>query len=299
MNDTSTSNPFDEDEKAGRRTILWAALGLMAMCCGVSVAAALFWFKPDPQALIAQYFPSSTPIASSTPTQTPTPRATATQTSTPTPDLTATAEILEVTESAIAFQATATNAAGTWRAVLTDTFDSNKNDWLNESSDDEFAKVNYQIIDGKYRWDATAHKSFIGWVRADDKAIGDFYLSVEVRQISGPDSADYGVVFREDDNGDFYYFGVSDSGEYVLYGYFGEWNTLIDWTETDLLRIGEPNRITMIGEGSQFIFFINDQYLTSITDDHISEGMVALAIEMAQENDQAVFEFDNFEIRTK
>ena len=298
MNDNPISNPFDEDEKADRRPILWATLGLLAMCCGVLIAGALFYFKPNPQALIAQYFPSPTPTASSTPTQTPTPQATATETSTPTPDLTATAEIIQVTESAIAFQATATNAASTWRAILTDTFDSNKNKWLNESADDEFANVNYQVTDGKYIWDATAHKSFIGWVRANTKAIGDFYLSVDVRQVSGPDSADFGIIFREDDNGNFYYFGINDSSQYTLYEYFGEWTTLIDWTESDLIRAGEPNRITMIAEGSQFTFFINDHYLASITDEHISKGGVALAIEMAQEDDQAVFEFDNFELRT-
>jgi hypothetical protein len=298
MNDISNINSFDEDDKASRRTILWVSLGLIAMCCGVLFAAALFWFKPDPQALIAQYFPSPTPTASSTPTRTPTPVATATETSTPTPNLTATTEILQVTESAIAFQSTATNAAGTWRVVLTDTFDSNKNKWLNESADDEFAKVNYQVTDGKYIWDATAHQSFIGWVRTNIKTVSDFYLSVEVRQASGPDSADYGIIFREDDKGNFYYFGINQRGQYVLYEYFGEWNTLIDFTETDLIRPGETNHLTMIAEGSQFTFFINNQYLTSITDEHITKGRVGLAIEMAQENDQAVFEFDNLEVRT-
>jgi len=298
MNNTPISNPFDEDEKANRRPILWLVLGLAAMCCGVLIAGALFYFKPDPQALVAQYFPSVTPTASSTPTRTPTPLPTATSTSTPTPDLTATAEILQVTESAIAFQATATDAAGNWRVVLTDTFDSNKNKWLNESADDEFAKVDYQVTDGKYTWDAAAHQSFIGWVRANTKAVGDFYLSVEVRQVSGPATADYGIVFRENDDGQFYYFGINDRGQYVLYEYYGDWITLINLTRTDLIHKGELNRITMIAEGPQFTFFINDQYLTSITDEHIAKGRVALAIEMAKENDQAVFEFDNFELRT-
>jgi hypothetical protein len=297
MNDISVSSPFDEEDKANRRTILLVSLGLVSLCCCGLVAAALFWFKPDPQALIAQYFPSSTPTESPTPSHTPTPRATATNTSTPTPNLTATAEILQVTDTAIAFQGTATNVVGTWRPVMTDTFDSNKNKWLNESADDEFAKVNYQIVDGKYRWDVTTHKSFIGWVRAGTKTYSDFYVSFDVQQISGPDTTDYGVIFREDNDGNFYYFGTNGSGQYVLYEYFGEWNTLIDWTETDLVKTDGPNRITVIGEGSQFTFFINDQYLTSFTDEHITKGFIALAIEMSQENDEGVFEFDNFELR--
>jgi hypothetical protein len=298
MNDTPISNPFDEDEKASRQPILWAMLGFAAICCGVLIAGAFFWFKPDPQALIAQYFPSTTSTASSTPTRTPTPSATATETSTPTPNLTATAEILQVTESAIAFQSTATSVAGNWKIILADAFDSNKNKWLNEEADDEFAKVNYQVSDGKYIWDATAHQSFIGWVRANTKAVDDFYLSVEVSQISGPSTADSGILFREDDNGNFYYFGINDRRQYVLYKYSGEWVKLIKNTTTDLIRPGEPNRITIIAEGPQFMFFINDRYLASITDEHVTNGGVALAIEMAKENDEAVFEFDNFELRT-
>src|SRR5512141_3328742 len=123
MNDTSVSNPFDEDDKANRRMILLVSLGVLVLCCGVFAVGAFLWFKPDPQALIAQYFPSSTPTESPTPTQTPTPIATVTNTPSPTPNLTATSEILQVTNTAVAFQSTATNAAGTWRAVMTDIFD--------------------------------------------------------------------------------------------------------------------------------------------------------------------------------
>jgi hypothetical protein len=49
--------------------------------------------------------------------------------------------------------------------------------------------------------------------------LGDFYLSVEIKQASGPDSADYGVVFREDADANFYYFGINEQGQYALYLY--------------------------------------------------------------------------------
>ena len=298
MDDIPISNPYDEEDRSSRRTILWLSLGVAAMCCGVFAAAGLFWLKPDPQALIAQYFPSATATASSTPTRTPTPLPTATATSTPTPNLTATAEVVQATESALAFEATATGIVEEWRVVLADTFDSNKNKWTNKSTDDEFAAVDYQVTDGRYVWTATAKQSYIGWVRANTKALSDFYLSVEVRQVSGPDTADYGVLFREDEQGNFYYFGMNNQGRFILYEYKGEWSTLLDITVTDLVQPGEVNRITVIAEGAQFTFFVNDQYLATFTDEHIAKGGVALAVEMAQEGDQAVFEFDNFELRT-
>lgn len=296
MDETPITNPFDEDEKAGRRPILWVIFGLVAMCGGILIAAALVFFQPDFKSLYAQYFPSptltpsSTPMATSTSTQTPTFTPTATRTPTPTPNMTATAQVQNA-------QATVESVQTNWKVVRMDAFDSNVNNWLEDSDDDEYALMDYKIVDGKYRWEATAHKSFIGWVRSDRKSLTDFYLSVDIQQVEGPDSADYGVIFREDNNSNFYYFGISDQGAYVLYVYFEEWDTLINWTDTKLIHSGESNRITVIGEGSRFTFFINDQFLIEITDDTIPAGTTALAVELADENDRAVFEFDNFELR--
>jgi len=274
MNENPISNPFDEDEKSGRRPFVWAVLGLIAMCLGVFIAGAFFLFKPDMQSLIDEYFPSPTATLPPTPTSTPTPNPTI-----------------------VAYQAAADYAANNWNVIITDTFENNANDWLLESSDDEFASTNYEIVDGKYRWEATAHQAFIGWVRPDMETLTDFYLSVDTRQENGPDTADFGLIFREDEDSNFYYFGISDGGEYVLYMLYGEWSTLIDWTKTELIQSGRSNRITVIGEGSHFIFFINDQYLTEFTDDSIPEGLTALAVELSEEGDQGVFEFDNFELR--
>jgi len=284
MDQPVITNPFDEDEKSGRRPIVWAVLGLTAMCCGLAFVAAIFWFNPDAQSLIDRYFPSPTTVPSSTPLPTQTP------TWTPTPNWTATAQIQDV-------QATAEYAANNWNVILTDTFDSNINDWLIDSSDDEFALTTYEVVDGKYRWDSTAHQSFIGWVRPDLKTLADFYISVDVNQVDGPDSADYGVIFREDDNSNFYYFGINKQGEYALYLFFEEWTTLIDFTQSELIQPGKVNRLTVIGEGSHFTLFINDKFLAEITNDKIPEGLTALAVELANEGDQAVFEFDNFDLR--
>lgn len=278
MSNEPIFNPFDEDEKAGRRPILWAILGMAAACLGLFFVGALFWYKPDPQSLIDQYFPSSTPLP------------TATNTPTPTPNWTATAQMQDV-------QSALENATNNWELIIDDPFDSNENEWLVESSDDEYALISYEITEGKYRWDTTAHQSFIGWVWPDMEPLTDFHLSVELEQVNGPDTADYGVVFREDKDSNFYYFGISDSGSYALYVFFEEWDTLIDWTGTDLINPDAANRITVIANGSHFTFFINDQYVTDFSDDQIPEGTVALAVELSDEGDQAVFEFDNFELR--
>ena len=242
------------------------------------IAAALVFYQPDFKSLYEQFFPSATPLPTST------------KAPTPTPNWTATAQVEEA-------QSTVEDAASNWDIVIKDTFDDNENGWITETDDDDYALMTYEITEGKYRWDATAHQSFIGWIWPDMEPMTNFYLSVETQKVEGPDTADYGVLLREDEDSNFYYFGIRDSGSYALYIFFEKWETLIAWTETDLIKPNEVNRITVLAEGSHFTFFINDQYLTEYSDDRISEGHAALAVELSNEGDQAVFEFDNFEVR--
>ena len=293
--DQTNLNPIDDDNTG--RSLVWLILGIVVLGCSAIFVGAFLFFKPDTKSLVDRYFPSSTPTFTLTPTATPSVTPSPTFTSTPTPNMTATAAALQATDTAMAYQVTATNAAGTWRALVKDTFDSNKNKWRVKPSDDDYALINYEIANGKYTWDTTAHKAFIGWVTTNSKSMSDFYLSVDLKQPSGPDSADYGLIFREDADSNFYYFGINEKGQYGLYLYNKDWSTLLDWTQSELLQPGQSNRITILGEGSHFIFFINDQYLTEITDDTIKNGTAAFAIELADANDHAVFEFDNLELR--
>lgn len=304
--DTSfeSSSAFDdgsmrpiEDDTSGR-TFIWLILGVAAIGCGILFAAALFFFKPNVQTLVGQYFPSATATFTNTPTVTPSATPSPTVTASPTLDVTATAIALQATDTAVAYQTSVANAAITGRSILKEAFDSNKNNWQVEKTDDDYALTTYKIADGNYTWDVTAHQPLISWVTANTNAVSDFYVTIEIKQASGPDSADYGVVFREDANSNFYYFGINEQGQYALYLYNQDWSTLIDWTQSDFIQPDEFNKITVLAEGSHFTFFINNQYLTEITDDSIKSGTVALAVELATESDQAVFQFDNIELRT-
>ncbi len=291
--DNAVINPFDQEDNPRRRIIILALSAVGMLGCCVLFAAAFFYFQPDQLSLVKQYFPSATATFTQTPTVTPSITPSPTLPATPTPNMTATAAAQQATDTAVAYQGTAAVAEAKWRVVLKDTFDSNKNAWYIKPGDDDYAKTSYEIANGKYTWDATAHKGFIDRVSISDKSLSDFYLSVDSKQVTGPNTADHGVVFREDANSNFYYFAIDEQGQYALYLFNKDWSTLIDWTASDLIQTGESNRITVIGTGSHFVFFINDQYLTEITNDGIKSGSTALAIELAAENDHAVFEFDN------
>lgn len=87
MNRTPVLNPFDEDERTGKRPVFWLILGLSVLCLCVFFMIMVYLYKPDPQILVSQYFPSPTvtPTRTSTPTATSSPTPTATFT--PTPDV--------------------------------------------------------------------------------------------------------------------------------------------------------------------------------------------------------------------
>jgi hypothetical protein len=167
-----------------------------------------------------------------------------------------------------------------------------------KESDDEYSKITYQIADGKYTWNAEARKAFAAWNTVQTKPLTDFYVSVDITQTSGPDTSDYGIVFREDDNNDFYYFSITNKGEFGIFMLQnGEWNVIEDYSTTPLIHPGETNNVAVLGQGSHFIFFINGSYLAELTQDGIPSGTTALAIEMADVGQTATFEFDNFELR--
>lgn len=291
MNEQPITNPFDEDEKAGRQPIVWAMLGIVAMGCGLFFAAAFIYFKPDTKSLYDQYFPSPT----ATNTRTPTP--TSTTTSTPTPNMTATQRVIRSTSTAQAIQTMAANAGNNWDVVLVDEFDSNANEWTIGDDDDKYAKIVRTMDNGVYTWNATAKKGFVSWLPAPVKSTTDFLLTVDGRQTEGTTSADYGVVFRDDGKGNFYLFGVDDEGFFVSVNFNNAWLDLIEWTASDTIQPDAPNRLGVIANKSHFIFLINDQIVGETTDDHIPRGMTGLAIQVYEAGLQATFEFDNYELR--
>jgi hypothetical protein len=76
-----------------------------------------------------------------------------------------------------------------------------------------------------------------------------------------------------------------------------QWTTLIPWTRSDAIKPYEMNKIAVIGEGSHFLFFINNHYVGEVDDQQLIYGAVGIAIALFHADDHAIFEFDNFELR--
>lgn len=264
------SNPFDQDDKnkgASVQLAAWIILGMIAAgCCALSVSGMLLsQFNLD--TVFGQYF----------------------QPQTPGPNLTAEAS-----------QATAVSAAGQWQISISDTFEDNRDHrWYVGTDDNQYLKIAYEVKDGKYRWDATAHQGFIQSIDISDKAFTNFYVTVEAQATGIAGISDYGILFREDGINNYYYFGVSNGGEFIVLLFNqGKWSNLLGPTASPLIRTEGANRLAVMGDESHFTFFINDRYVGEMTDNHIAEGRIGLATQLYEVNDQSIFEFDNVEIRT-
>lgn len=289
-NQTIADPPAQNEQKA--RLIKIALLGSAFLVFCMLFGAAFTWFQPDQLSLSDRYFPTST--RTFTPTVTMTPTATLT----PTPNLHATLRATLSTASAQAIQNTIANAGNQWQVLFSDPFDDNDRHWKVGTTNDEYAMIVREVKDGKYVWDATAKQGFIGWIPTSPVSLTDFYFSAEFKETSASSPAQYGLVFRDDSLGNFYYFAVEGGSFLAALTYNNQWIDLIRWTASSSIRIGEANRVTIIVQGPHFIFLINDQYVGDATNDRIAKGTAGLAIGLNAADARSMVEFDNVEIRT-
>lgn len=212
-------------------------------------------------------------------------------------EATATAQVVEATQAALAANISRWTS---WPVLYSDDFTSDTRRWTTGPFDGERASGRQSIAGGVYLWDVNS-KSGVH-LRGDVEKtgpVGDFYISVEARLADGPSDADYGLVLRRVDSS-FYYFSVAASGDYYSFSVLqnGTWTTLIEWTKTGALSTSEPNRLTVIGEGARFYFFINNELIAEYEDSRLPSGEIGLGIELNNRGDNGVFEFDNFVLRS-
>ncbi len=99
-----------------------------------------------------------------------------------------------------------------------------------------------------------------------EQPFGDFDLKIDVAQLVGPtdlDAPGFGIIFRHQDNNNFYAFMISGDGYYqVLRRKEGVDKVLSDWALTPAIVQGlTVNTMRVVAQGSAFRFFVNDVQL--------------------------------------
>lgn len=92
----------------------------------------------------------------------------------------------------------------------------------------------------------------------------DFDVRVQTRVMDGPESNGFGLVFRQQDPNNFYYFLIGSDGYYqVGRSLGGQERVLSNWIETPTIHTGidSENTLRVVGRADRFQFYVNDQLL--------------------------------------
>ncbi len=182
--------------------------------------------------------------------------------------------------------------------MLSDSFDDTDNGWRVGEYEDEYVKGAVSIADGKYLIDITAKKPFFWWFPPDIENLRDFYLSVEGNMLEGPESVNYGLVFRDIGGVDYYFQIRPDTQEFRVSMFDGtRWSTIIDRTFSDQIERHGANQIAVLAQRSHFRFFINGEEVDTAEDDTLANGRVGVGFSVYKAGDKLKLEFDHFEVK--
>jgi predicted Ser/Thr protein kinase len=188
---------------------------------------------------------------------------------------------------------TSTPAPAAGSAIFEDSFDSSASGW--EVGEYDTGDVGY--TDGAYFVTSTDNGSVMWGVA--NRSFDDLAIEVDAIQISaGPDDDNaYGVVCREQGDGDGYYLRISGDGYYSIHkAVGGEFEALVDWKTSSAIRQGNAtNHIQAVCDGSTLTLFVNGQRLTSTEDSTFTQGDIALTA-TTFEDEMTEVHFDNLAV---
>jgi Domain of Unknown Function (DUF1080) len=138
----------------------------------------------------------------------------------------------------------------------------------------------------------------IAWSTAKDKRFGDFVLDVDAAQVAGPNDNTYGVIFRYQDDRNFYRLDVSGDGYYAVFKRKdGAWSKVQDYVESTAVKQGNAtNHLQVIAKGNQFTFNVNGETVKTFSDNDFSSGDIGLTAGSLFDNAGVHIAFDNLTV---
>jgi pSer/pThr/pTyr-binding forkhead associated (FHA) protein len=115
------------------------------------------------------------------------------------------------------------------------------------------------------------------WSSFRDRDFEDFMIITQARSLSD-NPGYYGVVFRQQDANNYYFFEITEEGSYRLGKRVdGEIVDLIPWTPSEaILGNGEVNRLAVSMEGDWILALINGELAADLNDSSLKNGNLGL-----------------------
>jgi hypothetical protein len=164
-----------------------------------------------------------------------------------------------------------------------------------KTASDEALQIQYQ--DGALHF-LLNELDTITWSAPKDKRFGDFVLDVDATQVAGPNDNAYGVIFRYQDDRNFYRFDISGDGYYALFKRKdGAWTKLQDYAETAAVQQGNAtNHLRVTAKGNQFTLNVNGETVKTFSDSDFANGNIGVAAGTLFENAGVEIGFDNVSV---
>ncbi len=162
--------------------------------------------------------------------------------------------------------ATVTAAIAASNTLLSDPLTSNVNGWSNDSHC-YFAQDGYHIGGG-----------YICYAPIDNQVDG--VETVTASQVAGPDNYAYGLIFRLEDDNNYYEFAIDSNSRWAFFKVVnGKTTRLHDYTTNVAINGGlnTKNTLSVKMSGSTFEFYVNGQKMGTMNDATLPEGKWGLA----------------------
>jgi hypothetical protein len=202
--------------------------------------------------------------------------------------------------------ATATTTTN-WSTAYRDTFDQVTGNWSEGSIDNGDLTATYNITNGLYHWkvsDTKKENVYFQQILKREVNVNS-RVSLKIRNFTGDTEAKYGIVFRLDDNNNYYCFEVNHStNEFAVIKHTATETYLEDiegkpLTWTTAQTVSNISSIAVEMDGSKFTFFINDNKVAQADALDINGEAVGIRVHFPKKGTSATFAFEEFEILSK
>jgi hypothetical protein len=138
----------------------------------------------------------------------------------------------------------------------------------------------------------------IAWSTPKDKRFGDFVLDVDATQVEGPNDNTYGVIFRYQDDRNFYRLDISGDGYFAVFKRKdGAWTKVQDYVESAAVKQGNAtNHLQVIAKGKQFTFNVNGEAVKTFSDGDFASGNIGMTAGTLFDNAGVHIAFDNLTV---
>ena len=164
----------------------------------------------------------------------------------------------------------------------------------------QYIGITYGQMEGLLKINCTGKSDAFYYQRLNNSAAlpNAFQLSMSTRILTGAQTSALGLIFRHQDANNYFAYLINNGGQFaVLAKQKGEWSQIVDWQPAAGYRAGETNTLMIKAAGNDYTVLLNNRQIAKFTNDSLSGGRYALAVELDKAGDQLRAEIYQIEAR--